>query len=98
MSTKILALPNSDYKIKVQSSGNITLDTGLALGTVTITGDLIVNGNTTQVSSSNLNLKDNIITLNEGEQGTGITLTQSGIQLDRGSLPDAKLVFDETAY
>tara|TARA_R110000851_G_scaffold78117_1_gene172314 strand:+ start:1064 stop:2023 length:960 start_codon:yes stop_codon:yes gene_type:complete len=96
MSTKILALPNSDYKIKVQSSGNITLDTGLALGTVTITGDLIVNGNTTQVSSSNLNLKDNIITLNEGEQGTGITLTQSGIQLDRGSLPDAKLVFDET--
>jgi len=96
MSTKILALPNSDYKIKVQSSGNITLDTGLALGTVTITGDLVVNGNTTQVSSSNLNLKDNIITLNEGEQGTGITLTQSGIQLDRGSLPDAKLVFDET--
>jgi hypothetical protein len=96
MSSKILALPNSDYKVKVQSGGTITLDTGLASGTVTITGDLLVNGNTTQVSSANLNLKDNIITLNNGESGTGITLTQSGIQIDRGSYPDAKIVFDET--
>ena len=74
MSSKILALPNSDYKVKVQSGGTITLDTGLASGTVTITGDLLVNGNTTQVSSANLNLKDNIITLNSGETGAGITL------------------------
>lgn len=96
MSSKILALPNSDYKVKVQSGGNITLDTGLNSGITTVTGNLVVLGSTTQVSSSDLNLKDNIITLNDGESGTGITLNQSGIQIDRGSYSDAKIVFDET--
>lgn len=96
MSSKILALPNSDYKVKVQSGGNITLDTGLNSGITTVTGNLVVLGGTTQVSSSDLNLKDNIITLNDGESGTGITLNQSGIQIDRGSYSDAKIVFDET--
>jgi hypothetical protein len=67
MSSKILALPNSDYKVKVQSGGNITLDTGLNSGITTVTGNLVVLGGTTQVSSSDLNLKDNIITLNDGE-------------------------------
>lgn len=96
MSSKILALPNSDYKVKVQSGGNITLDTGLSSGITTVTGNLVVLGSTTQVNSSDLNLKDNIITLNDGESGTGITLNQSGIQIDRGSYSDAKIVFDET--
>ena len=96
MSSKILALPNSDYKVKVQSGGNITQDTGLNSGITTVTGNLVVLGSTTQVNSSDLNLKDNIITLNDGESGTGITLNQSGIQIDRGSYSDAKIVFDET--
>lgn len=96
MSSKILALPSSDYKVKVKSGGNITLDTGLNSGITTVTGNLVVLGGTTQVSSSDLNLKDNIITLNDGESGTGITLNQSGIQIDRGSYSDAKIVFDET--
>lgn len=96
MSSKILALPSSDYKVKVKSGGNITLDTGLSSGITTVTGNLVVLGGTTQVSSSDLNLKDNIITLNDGESGTGITLNQSGIQIDRGSYSDAKIVFDET--
>ena len=54
MSSKILALPNSDYKVKVQSGGNITLDTGLNSGITTVTGNLVVLGGTTQVSSSDL--------------------------------------------
>jgi len=96
MSSKILALPSSDYKVKVKSGGNITLDTGLSSGITTVTGNLVVLGSTTQVNSSDLNLKDNIITLNDGESGTGITLNQSGIQINRGSYSDAKIVFDET--
>ena len=51
MSTKVLALPNSDYKIKAKESGTITLDTGLGLGSVVVTGDLTVTGNTTTVLS-----------------------------------------------
>ena len=96
MSSKILALPNSDYTVKVQSGGNITLDTGVANGLVTVTGNLVVLGSQTQVSSTDLNLKDNLITLNIGESGAGITLNKSGLQMDRGSLPDALFTFDET--
>jgi|TARA_R110000822_G_scaffold107965_1_gene237286 hypothetical protein len=96
MSSKILALPNSDYTVKVQSGGNIILDTGVANGLVTVTGNLVVLGSQTQVSSTDLNLKDNLITLNIGESGAGITLNKSGLQMDRGSLPDALFTFDET--
>tara|TARA_B110000211_G_C13999855_1_gene517938 strand:- start:65 stop:1045 length:981 start_codon:yes stop_codon:yes gene_type:complete len=93
--TKILSLPNSDYKVKVESGGNITLDTGLVSGITTITGNLVVLGATTQVSSTDLNLRDNLLVLNDGETGSGITLNTSGIQIDRGNLPDAKIIFDE---
>jgi hypothetical protein len=72
------------------------LDTGVANGLVTVTGNLVVLGSQTQVSSTDLNLKDNLITLNIGESGAGITLNKSGLQMDRGSLPDALFTFDET--
>lgn len=96
MSSKILSLPNSDYKVKVKPGGGIILDTGLVTGTTTVTGNLVVLGTQTTVNSTDLNLKDNILTLNDGETGSGITLGSSGIQIDRGSKPDAKMVFDET--
>lgn len=96
MSTKVLALPNSEYRIKIKESGNLYLDTGTGTGTVIVTGNLTVAGTQSTVTSTNLDIKDNILTLNKGEQGTGITLTQSGLQIDRGSLVDAKFVFDET--
>jgi len=94
--TKILSLPTSDYRLKVQDGGNITLDTGTVTGITTITGNLVVLGATTQVSSTDLNLKDNVLVLNDGETGSGITLNTSGIQIDRGNFPDAKIIFDET--
>jgi hypothetical protein len=71
------------------------LDPG-ATGEVYITGDLTVAGNTTSVSSVNLEVEDNIITLNKGETGPGVTEGFSGIEIDRGSSARAALIFDET--
>ena len=34
--------------------------------------------------------------MNQGETGAGVSLNTSGIRIDRGTLPDALLVFDET--
>jgi hypothetical protein len=97
--SKTLNVNSGNYTVRVPAGNRITLDTGAELGEVRITGDLVVDGNTVTVNSEDLSLKDNIIKLNDGETGsTGVTLDQSGIQIDRGtssSYPDVFFVFDE---
>jgi hypothetical protein len=94
--SKYLRIPNGNYKVEVQPGGQITLDTGEEVGRVVITGDLIVEGNTTTVESETMVVKDNIIELNDGETGAGITLGTAGIQIDRGSENKTRLVYDES--
>jgi len=93
--TKVLSVPNGSYYVYVQDGGVIRLDTGSELGRVEISGDLIVEGNTTTVSSEDLSVRDNVIIINNGETGSGVTLDTAGIQVDRGSLHDALFVWDE---
>lgn len=96
--SRVLKVSQSDYRLQVQSGGNIILDTGSAVGLVTITGNLDVKGTTTTVESTNTTIKDNIVYINYGQTGNGISSTldyRAGIQIDRGDLSDAQLVFDE---
>lgn len=102
--SRILKVSQSDYRVKVQTGGTITLDSGVHTpvipntwtGGVVITGDLLVMGDTTTVSTTNLDVEDNIIRLNIGETGAGITEGTSGIEIDRGSLPNARFLFNES--
>jgi len=95
--SKIVRVSESDYRLKVKDTGTITLDTGPDVGTVIITGDLLVKGGTTTVDTTNLTIEDNIILLNKGEDPAheGITEGSSGLQIDRGSLDDAQFIFNE---
>jgi hypothetical protein len=96
--SKFLKVLDGNYNIKVQDGGEITLDTGLAVGTVYITGNLEVQGTTTTIDTANLTIEDNIILLNKGENplNFGVTELTSGIQIDRGSAPDVQILFSET--
>lgn len=97
--SRIVKVDQSDYRLTVSSGGTITLDTGTLVGDVIVTGNLTVKGTSTTVESTNLEIEDNLILLNKGEVGPGITQVFSGIQIDRGSSvlkPDAFLVFDES--
>jgi hypothetical protein len=112
--SKVVKVQGGDYKIVVGSlnvgsgvktPGNIILDTNPAgeldsQGLVTITGDLLVLGNTTTVQSETLTVKDNIIYLNVGQTGNGVNqpggVDQSGFQIDRGDLEDVSLLWDES--
>jgi hypothetical protein len=87
---------NGDYNIKTAEGGRITFDTGSGVGDVRITGNLLVEGETLTVSAENLQVNDNIITLNYGEPGAGVTLIYSGIEVDRGSLSRAAVIYNET--
>ena len=102
--SKVLRVTDGDYRIIVDNgdTGTIYLDTtsGAASprGVVVVTGDLEVRGTTTTVESTVTTIADNILTLNEGEAGAGIRASfdyKAGIEIDRGSLPTARLVFDE---
>jgi hypothetical protein len=92
---------NGDYNIKVKDGGTIKLDTGTSGDTI-ITGNLTVQGDVTSVSTTNLEIKDRIITLNDGEIGPGVSLIHSGIEIDRGTyvdstaVPRAAFVWNET--
>tara|TARA_B100000242_G_C43053390_1_gene492377 strand:- start:4364 stop:5314 length:951 start_codon:yes stop_codon:yes gene_type:complete len=92
--SKNLNVNSGNYTIRVTDGNTITLDTG-PTGTTTLTGNLTVAGTTTTVNSTDLSLKDNIIKINDGETGSGITLNTAGIQFDRGTEQDALFLFDE---
>ena len=85
---------NTDYIItnKINSSANITLSTN----TVYVDGNLVVGGNTTSVTKTDLSISDNIITVNTGEVGAGVTLNTAGLAVDRGSLANVSIVWNET--
>jgi hypothetical protein len=93
--SKYVNVPTGNYSVIVQDNGTITLDTGTQVGSVIVTGNLTVQGTTTTVSSQNLDIKDNILTLNKGEAGAGITLDDSGLEMDRGSFVNAFMTFNE---
>jgi hypothetical protein len=101
--SKIVRVSQGDYRVIVQSGGYITLDTGSSVGTVVITGNLDVKGITTTIESVNTTIADNIIKINEGATGNGISAAlgyQAGVQISRGtnqtSYPDAQIIFDES--
>jgi hypothetical protein len=79
------------YRIKINPGGTINLDSG----DVIIQGNLTVEGTSTSVGSEDLVIADNTITLNDGETGAGVTLNTAGLIIDRGSLSNAHLFFDE---
>lgn len=61
-----------------------------------VNGDLTVTGTTTTVNSSETLVADNLITLNAGEVGTGVTSGSAGIEVDRGLADNASLQWNET--
>ena len=96
--SKFISVPNGDFTVKTQSDGKIRLDTGPGQGEVRVTGDLVVEGDTVTVQSTNLEIEDNILLLNRGETGSAVGEGTSGIRIDRGTAADgdAQILFDET--
>jgi hypothetical protein len=64
-------------------------------GNVNIVGNLIVSGSQTSVEQTTI--ADNIITLNAGEPGSGVSAPSgtSGIEVDRGGLATVAVVWNE---
>lgn len=52
-------------------------------------------GSQVVISTTELAVEDNVVRLNTGETGAGVTLGSAGIEVARGSLTDAQLLWDE---
>jgi hypothetical protein len=80
--SKIGDFVESDY---VHTTGNETIGGNKTFSNaVTINGDLFVSGSTTTVSSQSLIVSDNMVVINSGEPGVGVTNVSAGLQVDRG--------------
>ena len=62
-------------------------------GSLVVTGDLTVSGNTTYVNTETINLSDNIITLNANH--TGSPTQNAGIEVERGTSNTVTLQWNE---
>lgn len=61
-----------------------------------ITGNLTVQGATTQINSNTLNIGDNIIVLNEDWPSNMLPTQSGGIEINRGPLAPARWLWNET--
>ena len=93
----------TNSKVRIAGAGGIELSEPTSIqsnlsvsGSLTVTGDVAINGSTFTVNSTTVTTKDNIIVLNNGEVGSGVTAGRAGIKIDRGDAVDFELVFDET--
>ena len=83
-------------------TGNVSSTGANSMASLTTTGDVVVGGNltvsgtTTTVNTETINLADNQILLNSNY--TGSTPTENGgIEIERGTLANKTLVWDEAA-
>lgn len=63
---------------------------------LTVDGNMIINGETFTVNTTTVQTKDNIIEVNYGQVGNGVTAGQAGIKINRGDSAPYYMVFDET--
>jgi len=71
--------------------GNVEVD-----GDAFIHGSVFIDGTTFVVNTQIMTVEDPIITVNKGEMGAGVTGGMAGLRVDRGSLTDYHIIFDES--
>jgi hypothetical protein len=93
---------NNDILIMPDGTGKVGINQATPThrlhvdGDALITGGLTVQGTTTTASTTNTLIADSLITLNEGESGTGVTGNIAGFEIDRGAAGEiARFVWDD---
>lgn len=62
----------------------------------TFKGDLLVEGQSFITEAETVEIKDNLLLLNKGEVGSGVTKGIAGLEIDRGTEPNYFIIFDES--
>ena len=71
-------------------------NTGVSVeGDLTVRGNLSIDGTAFVVFNEEVRTADNIITVNDGDPGPGVTRGIAGLEIDRGSSAVYQFIFDE---
>jgi hypothetical protein len=79
----------------VDTSASVTFAQVNTTGDVVVGGNLTVNGTTTTLNTETLSIEDNIVVLNSNV--TGSPTTNAGIEVERGTSPNATIRWNETS-
>jgi hypothetical protein len=87
----ISTLDSTTVKLTTNQSiaGNKIFTNDVTINNLTVTGTEVV------VDVENLAVKDNIIEINSGESGAGISRISGGIVIDRGTATDANILYND---
>jgi hypothetical protein len=88
----------SDNQVSFNVDNTVVRTTGSqTVEDLTISGNLIVQGVTTQVDSTTVKIADNIITINAAVDQASAPVLNAGIEVDRGSSANVELLWNETS-
>ena len=99
--TKIpITLGGSGAAAKTGTGNNVLSASPTFTGTIgaaslTLSGDLTVSGTTTTISTNELIIEDNLITLNSNATGTPTPDVDAGIEIERGTRTNTSIMWDE---
>ena len=79
-----------------QANTKFATSGGTVSGDVTVSGNLVVVGQTVYANTQKVLINDNIITLNAAIDQAVSPTSNAGIEIDRGSSANASLIWDET--
>ena len=87
----IATLDSTTVKLTTNQSvaGNKIFTDTVTINNLTVTGTEVI------VDVENLAVKDNIIHINSGESGAGISRISGGITIDRGTEPSANILYND---
>lgn len=88
-------IKNEDEAVSVRNADDSDYVNFIAKN-ATFKGDLIVEGQSFVTEAETVEIKDNILLLNKGEAGSGVTKGMAGLQIDRGTEPDFQILFVES--
>lgn len=88
-------IKNEDAAVSVRNAADTDYVNFIAKN-ATFKGNLIVEGQSFVTEAETVEIKDNILLLNKGETGSGVTKGMAGLQIDRGTEPDFQILFVES--
>lgn len=88
-------IKNEDAAVSVRNATDTDYVNFIAKN-ATFKGNLIVEGQSFVTEAETVEIKDNLLLLNKGEVGAGVTKGIAGLEIDRGTEPNYFIVFDES--
>lgn len=73
-----------------------TTSANLEAQDLTVNGNLTVLGDTTTINVATLEVEDNLIEINSGETGAGVSSSTAGIDINRGTELNVQMIWDES--